>query len=59
MVLESGYRIITAPDTSVKNRAVEDVTFRFPVLTAALITDKNRADLTGKLGASPGVTGTN
>jgi hypothetical protein len=45
LVFESGYRIITAPDTPPKNRAIEDVTFRFPVWTAALITDKNRAEL--------------
>ena len=45
LVLETGYRIITAPDTPVKNRAIEDVTFRLPVLSQALVTDKNRADL--------------
>jgi hypothetical protein len=45
LVVESGYRIITAPDTPAKNRVLEVVTFRFPVGTQALITDRNRADL--------------
>jgi hypothetical protein len=42
---ESGYRIITAPDAPVKNRAIEDITFRFPFQGRVLLADKNRADL--------------
>lgn len=45
LVLESGYRIVTAPDTASKNRAVEAVTFRLPVRSRLLLTDRNRADL--------------
>jgi hypothetical protein len=45
LVIESGYRIITAPDTPPKNRAIEDLTFRFPFQGRVLLTDKNRADL--------------
>jgi hypothetical protein len=45
LVLESGYRIITAPDTAAKNRAVEAVIFHFPLRPRALLIDKNRADL--------------
>jgi hypothetical protein len=45
LVIESGYRIITAPDTAAKNRAIEAFTVRLPVGSQALLTDKNRADL--------------
>ena len=45
LVLESGYRVISAPDTPVENRAIEAVTFRFPFLAGILLSDRNRADL--------------
>jgi hypothetical protein len=45
LVLESGYRIITAPDAASKNRAVEAVIFHFPLKPRLLLIDKNRADL--------------
>jgi hypothetical protein len=45
LVLESGYRIITAPSTAAKNRAVESVIFHFPLKLGVLLIDKNRADL--------------
>lgn len=45
LVLESGYRVITAPDTPAKNRALEAVTFHFPLKPRLLLIDKNRADL--------------
>jgi hypothetical protein len=51
MVFESGYRIITAPATPVKNRAIEDVTFRFPFQGRVLLADKNRADLDWQSGS--------
>ena len=45
MVLESGYRLSTAPDTPVDNRALEAVTFHLPLFAGALLSDRNRADL--------------
>jgi hypothetical protein len=42
---ESGYRIITAPDTPPEHRAQESVTFRIPLLVGLLVSDRNRADL--------------
>ena len=51
LVLESGYRVITAPDTPPKNRAIENVTFRFPLQWRTLLADKNRADLDWQNGA--------
>jgi hypothetical protein len=45
LVLESGYRIITAPNAPATNRAIEAVIFHVPLTTAALLTDRNRADL--------------
>lgn len=45
LVLESGYRIITAPDTAPENRAIEAVIFHFPLGPRLLLIDKNRADL--------------
>jgi hypothetical protein len=45
LVIESGYRIITAPDAPAKNRAIEAFTFRLHVSSRALLEDKNRADL--------------
>lgn len=45
LVVESGYRVITAPDTPVENRALEAVTFHFPLFARILFLDRNRADL--------------
>src|SRR5215469_8259742 len=45
LVLESGYRIITAPDASPTNRAIGAVTLRFPPGAGFLLSDRNRADL--------------
>jgi Protein of unknown function (DUF2490) len=51
LVLESGYRIITAPNTPNENRALEAVTFHFPLFADILLTDRSRADLDWKNGA--------
>ena len=45
LVIESGYRVITAPDTPVENRAIEAVTFHLPLFWEVLASDRNRADL--------------
>ena len=45
MVVETGYRVITAPSTAVVNRMIEAVTFHYPLLNEVLITDRNRSDL--------------
>ena len=45
LVLESGYRIITAPNTPSKNRALEAVTFNLPLVAGIHLADRNRADL--------------
>jgi len=50
LVLESGYRIIAAPNTPPENRALEAVTFHFPLVAAILLADRNRADLDWKNG---------
>jgi hypothetical protein len=50
LVFESGYRIITAPNTPVTNRAQEAVTFHFPFALGILFSDRNRADLDWKAG---------
>ena len=44
-MLESGYRIITAPNTPSKNRALEAVTFHLPLVAGIHLADRNRADL--------------
>lgn len=51
LVLESGYRIITAPNTPNENRAIEAVTCHFPLFVGILLTDRNRADLDWKNGS--------
>jgi hypothetical protein len=51
VVLETGYRIITAPNTAAESRAVEAVTFHFPLMAAILLSDRNRADLDWKSGS--------
>jgi len=50
LVLESGYRIITAPNTPDENRALEAVTFHLPLMASILLSDRNRADLDWKAG---------
>jgi len=50
VVLESGYRVIVAPDTPTENRAVEAVTVHFPLVAEILLADRNRADLDWKNG---------
>ena len=45
LVLETGYRIITAPGAPPENRAIEAVTLRLPPGAGFLLTDRNRADL--------------
>jgi hypothetical protein len=45
VVLETGYRVITAPDAAVENRLIEAATFHYPLLNQFLITDRNRFDL--------------
>jgi hypothetical protein len=45
IVIETGYRIITAPDTAVENRLIEAATFHYPLLHQVLIADRNRFDL--------------
>jgi len=51
LVLESGYRIITAPNTPPDNRAIEAVTFHLPLVAGILLADRNRADLDWKNGS--------
>jgi len=45
LVFETGYRIITAPNTSVTNRLLGSVTFHLPIMARVLLSDRNRADL--------------
>ena len=51
LVLESGYRIITAPNTPNENRLQEAATFRFPLFVQILLSDRNRFDLDWKNGS--------
>jgi|SRR5579862_9153700 len=51
LVIEAGYRYITAPDAAPKNRLLLAATSNFPTKGAVLITDRNRADLDWKAGA--------
>lgn len=50
LVLETGYRYITAPDAPPENRMLTAVTFNFPLNAGFLVTDRNRADLDWKNG---------
>jgi hypothetical protein len=45
LVFETGYRIITAPNTSATNRLLGSVTFHLPIMARVLLSDRNRADL--------------
>jgi hypothetical protein len=49
-VIETGYRIITAPNTPNENRAIEAITSHFPIFASILLTDRNRVDLDWKNG---------
>jgi hypothetical protein len=51
LVLETGYRVITAPNTPNENRAIEAATAHLPFLAGILLTDRNRADLDWKNGS--------
>jgi hypothetical protein len=51
LVLETGYRYVTAPDAPPKNRMQTIVTFNFPMKAGFHISDRNRADLDWKSGS--------
>jgi hypothetical protein len=50
LVLEAGYRYITAPNEPAENRVITAVTFNFPIGAGFRISDRNRADLDWKNG---------
>lgn len=50
LVLETGYRYVTAPSAEPENRMITAVTFNFPLRAGFLMTDRNRADLDRKNG---------
>jgi hypothetical protein len=50
LVLETGYRYITAPGAAPKNRVVVAATSHFPLMAGFLLTDRNRIDLDWKSG---------
>lgn len=50
LVLEAGYRYITAPNQPVDNRFLTSVTFHVPLTAELLLTNRNRADLDWKDG---------
>jgi hypothetical protein len=50
LILEAGYRCITAPDSAPTNRMETVLTFHFPLQAGFLISDRNRADLDWKNG---------
>jgi hypothetical protein len=50
LVLEAGYRYITAPDAPSDNRMVVAVTSNFPLKAGFSLSDRNRADLDWKSG---------
>jgi hypothetical protein len=51
LVLETGYRVIKAPNSPTENRAVESVTSHLPLVAGILLSDRNRADLDWKNGS--------
>jgi hypothetical protein len=51
LVLEAGYRYITAPSAPPTNRMQTMLTFHLPLKAGFLISDRNRADLDWKSGA--------
>jgi hypothetical protein len=50
LVLETGYRYITAPDAPSENRMLVAVTSNFPLKAGFFLSDRNRADLDWKNG---------
>jgi len=50
LVLETGYRYITAPDAPSENRMLVAVTSNFPLKAGFFLSDRNRADLDWKSG---------
>jgi hypothetical protein len=50
LVLETGYRYITAPDAPSENRILVAVTSNFPLKAGFSLSDRNRADLDWKSG---------
>jgi len=50
LVLEAGYRYLTAPGAAPEERMVVAATSNFPLKAGFLITDRNRADLDWKKG---------
>jgi hypothetical protein len=50
LVLETGYRYITAPDAPPDNRMLTAVTLNFPLTAGFRVSDRNRADLDWKNG---------
>lgn len=50
LILETGYRLITAPGAPPENRAIEAATSRLPFFAGFVITDRNRFDLDWKNG---------
>jgi hypothetical protein len=50
LVIETGYRVVTAPGTPNVNRAIEAVTFHLPFVSKTLFSDRNRADLDWQTG---------
>jgi hypothetical protein len=50
LILEAGYRAITAPSTTLENRELVAATFNFPLRAGFRASDRNRADLDWKSG---------
>jgi Protein of unknown function (DUF2490) len=50
LVLETGYRYITAPNAPLDNRMITSVTLNFPLSDGFHLSDRNRADLDRKGG---------
>jgi hypothetical protein len=50
LVVEAGYRVITAPNEPVENRFMPIATAALPLKGSLLVTDRNRADLDWKAG---------
>jgi hypothetical protein len=50
LILEAGYRYVTAPDTAPTNRMETVLTLHFPLKAGFVLLDRNRADLDWKSG---------
>ncbi len=48
LVLETGYRYITAPDAAGESRLIEAATFNFPLQAGFFVSDRNRFELDWK-----------